>query len=799
MTENNALYHIDEMTHFNCLGMENRVIFHRLESELYENYPEMARAIGSSLLDGYKIEKLIGQNQFGFTYLVKKINREDKQFVIKEFFPQQYVKRGDRDVMLMRTSLSVDELTQFNFMKNFFTGEIDNLEKLLNSPHPNIINIDNIVRHQNNTMYIIYTYDEGVMLDEYIKNKKGDFENNEIYNIINPILDAVGHLHTLKICHFDIKPENILIKNDGSLLLLGFEASSLFYDTYEECYCNGYTPRYAAPEQISVEKKSSLNRSTDIYAIGTLLYHMITGKFPPKASIRLEEISIKNKKDPYVFLEEQGILDKYDIPLLSSTDKALKFSNKDRFKSIGRLKKSLNPKSKSKQKNYLYLSVLTLSLVAIAGWNMFNFETNMSTDKIEKDSLHIKPQVVKTSKIRMNNQDVVKNKNIEKVINKDTKEKEQNVSKSGKHSFEEVKIQEQSQQNTQAVIVQNKTIVNAELNKKKNLKVETSFTKAKSENLVHNQNKVDVTIVVMPSQKIGINKILVNSKELKEGYFSAYKGNIYHIDITNPYYYPLHEERTFEELKEYPEQIFVPKLGKAKLYLKGLPDNTQITVQDQLNEKNTTINAKDISIHNGTYEVLFSAGKRFSLRFSNKEYKPHTTDIFFLKHGEALTQIYSLEKKDLPKIEKKEQLIIPTVKERILKPQKEKHIKKIEKTKSVLIHEKSRKKTEKHKEKKIVKQSIKPKKEKFKKDNNKPNKKKPSVPEKKNKVDVKKKTSVKKTTGFMWYCSAVAIGKEKISVKGIDKAVAKLSAIQRCTKKYGANAGCRVLGCFLIR
>jgi serine/threonine protein kinase len=792
MTEDNILNHIDEMTHFNCLGVDNRMIFNRLQSELDENYPEMARVIGSSLLGGYKIEKLIDQNQFGFTYLVKKINREDKQFVIKEFFPQQYVKRGNRDVMLMRTSLSVDELTQFNFMKNFFTGEIDNLEKLLNSPHPNIINIDNIVRNQSNTMYIIYTYDEGVMLEEYLKDKKGHFENNEIYNIINPILDAVGHLHTLKICHFDIKPENILIKKDGSLLLLGFEASSLFYDKYDKCYCNGYTPRYAAPEQISVEKNSSLNRSTDIYAIGTLLYRMVTGLFPPKASVRLEELLIKNEQDPYVSLEGQGILEKYDLSLLTSTDKALKFSNKDRFKHISRLKKSLNPKSKSKKKNYLYLSILTLSFIAIAGWNMFNPETKMAIDTIEK-------QVVKTDKLSMNDQNIIENNDAKKinVIDKDTKDKEKNVSKNGKHASVEQESKEQSLQNTQAVIVQNKTmketnktIVNPVLEKQVNVDAEPTFSKNENKNPVEGQNKVDVTLVVRLRNNIGTNKILVNNKALQAENFSAYKGEKYHIDISNPYYYPLHEERTFEELKEYPEQIFVPTLGKAKVYLKGLPANTQVTVHYQVNERNAMSNADNVSIHNDTYEVSVPAGKRFSLRFSNKAYKPFATDIFILKHGEALTQIYSLQKKDLPKIEKKEQAIIPTVKEKRLKSQKQKRIQKTEKTKSVLIHKKSRKKVEKKKEKK----NIKLRKEKSKKENN-----KPSVTEKKKKTDVKKKTSVKRTTDFVWYCSAVAIGKEKISVKHADKIIAKRTVMQRCTKKFGANAGCRVLGCFLIR
>lgn len=811
MEENNTLNHSYEMTYFNCL-VDKSVKFNRLQSEIFENYSELARAIGSSLLHGYKIEKIIDENQFGFTYLAKKVAGGDEQFIIKEFFPQKYVTRGDNDAMLMRASLSIDDLTQFNFLKDFFTGEINNLEKLLNSPHPNLIKVNSITRNYGNTMYSIYSYEEGILLEEYLQEKKGHLKNQEIYNIINPILDAVDHLHTLQICHFDIKPENILIKKDGSLLLLGFEASSLFYDKYDQCYCNAYTPRYAAPEQLSVEKKSSLNKSTDIYAIGALLYCMVTGTFPPKASVRMDEQLIHNKQDPYVPLQEQKMYAKYDITILQSIDKALKFSKRDRFHNIVRLRQSLNSNTVGKNKNYLYVSAVVIGLAVFIGWVMYDDNTEVAADKIQKSPSmrenHIavkenrEQHVMQHTITKIDNQVMIKNKN-----SGENKDKNRDVSKNEKSSAatpEAIEYKEQRQQDNKTVLSKHEMIVKANkeiANKILDTKIKSNEEKSLDQNetikLNKPHNNVDVNISILRKYNIGNNKILVNGQVLKEKHFGAYKDKVYHIDILNPYFYPLHEERTFLELKEYPEQTFMLTLGKAKLYLQGLPDNTQIKIHYQTDEDNDTIDEDNTIIHNGIYEVLLSAGKRFYLSFSHKGYKVYNTDIFELKNGEALTQFYNLEKKELTKFQKKEKPIPSTVTEKITKPKKEKPIKKIKNLKPVSEHKKSSKGEDK---KKIDMINTKTKKEKFNKQDNKPaSKKKSIVTDKKQKIDVKKKTSVQRTVNYVWYCSAAAIGKEKISAKHIDKAIAKHTAIQNCSKKYGVSAGCRVLSCFLIR
>jgi len=741
MIENNSLNDRDEMTYFNCLGTGSAIVFNRLSPGLYEQYPEVARSISSSLLGRYKIEELLDQNQFGFTYLASTL--EGKRFVIKEFFPQKYAKRTPEGEMLIKLPSNANELTQFNYLKNFFMGEVSNLKKISNAPHPNLLDVNTIIQNKGNAMYSICTYEEGMTLDTYLKNKKEDFE---IYDILNPLLDAIEHLHTLGIYHLDIKPENILIRKDGSVLLMGFEASSFFYDTYDKYYCNAYTPRYAAPEQVSVEHSTSLNESTDIYAIGVLLHYMITGTYPPKASERIE---FGKAEDPYIPLEEQIRLDKYDITLLHVVDKALKFSNKDRFKNIERVKNTLNPVvTNNKKKMYGIAGILATALLVLLGWSLFD-----TKEEVIKDS----PTIIVT------------------------KDKQEDVNKTLSHEIRD---------------------------EKKNTIVNVVSSADKQEENVEVRQGIDIAVNVMLSEDIGKNKILVNNKVLTDGHFTAYKDESYQIDILNPYYYPLHEERTFIALKEYPKQMFVPMLGKAKLYLKGLPEETGITINYKSRD---VVGATPITFNNGTYEVILPAGKKFDVTLYKKGYKDFTTELFVLEHGKALTKRYELKKKELvqkkeilPDVTKTEpvqtlNIIKPTLKKKPKKKQKEAKVKVFKKTEPVkILKARTRKLDKASKKKKLRKRKVKINKKKNLQVKQKKRVKKITT-KKKKRVQVRKKPSVKNTSGFVWSCSAIANGINKVRVKHVNRKVSEQRVMRQCRKKVANRSRCRILNCFLVR
>jgi serine/threonine protein kinase len=365
-----------EKTYYSCLDIYESSTYdvdQRQEETVYSNY---ARKPGSLLLTRYTILKVLKENTFGFIYLVERINKNTK-YIIKEFFPHEFVRRNDKEDMILNTPLDIESLIRFNYLQNFFIGEANSLEKISIKPHDNIIKIASVEKNQNNTTYIIYPHNEGMTFHRYMEIKarmgKDQLDSKGLDKILKPLLQAVKHLHTLGIYHLNIKPENILIKEDGDLLLLGFESSTFFNDDDSRVFCNAYTLACAAPEQIHAKGASRIGPESDIYGIGVLLYKMVTGRYPPDAKERIACIEKEIKYDPYVFLQEkEELLEKYNPSLLLAIDKAMMLSKNDRFKDIKSFENTLfnidiipEPSVITNKKNLLLYSVLLLASIYI--------------------------------------------------------------------------------------------------------------------------------------------------------------------------------------------------------------------------------------------------------------------------------------------------------------------------------------------------------------------------------------------------------------------------------------------------
>jgi hypothetical protein len=328
--------------------------------------------------------------------------------------------------------------------------------------------------------------------------------------------------------------------------------------------------------------------------------------------------------------------------------------------------------------------------------------------------------------------------------------------------------------------------------------------------------EINVKINIALPMDIGKIKLKVNGKELFSHELIAQKNQIYDITIENPYYQTINVKRTFDELKEFPEQTFIPILGKGKLYLSGLASSVNIKVYEfkdtHVKEANPSIIYRD-----GIYEIILIAGKKFYMTFEKKGYKLYKTDTFILKHGKALAQTYSLEKKDVIKKPKNTTTFVSNATTSL--PKEKKKIKKtktnnkIQKSKQKASSKKIKTVTSKinkkiKKEKKsIQKQSVKKEKKSIQKQSVKKEKKsvkKSIVKTIKNKSEIKKKTSTEKRTkkqvsSHVWYCHAKAVGMVKVSAKDKNKQVAKRMAIQKCKNLSKENKRCQIMNCFLLR
>ena len=143
--------------------------------------------------------------------------------------------------------------------------------------HPNIVNMYD-VGQEDDIHYIVMEYVDGMTLKEYIR-KEGRLSCEEAVRIACQVCSALHHAHENNIVHRDIKPQNILISRDGTAKVADFGiARAVTSATVTMAGANVIgSVHYFSPEQA---KGSYVDKKSDIYSLGIVLYEMVTGVVP---------------------------------------------------------------------------------------------------------------------------------------------------------------------------------------------------------------------------------------------------------------------------------------------------------------------------------------------------------------------------------------------------------------------------------------------------------------------------------------------------------------------------------------
>ncbi|RME85112.1 MAG: serine/threonine protein kinase, partial [Planctomycetota bacterium] len=183
--------------------------------------------------------------------------------------------------------------------------------------------------------YVVLEYIEGENLREILKSK-GGFSLKETLNIIDQLLDIVEYIHKKGVVHCDIKPENIILRPNGEVILLDFglafcpetlQSQILLSGAFDSGTKNiAGTIQYMSPEQKKGEK---ITPSVDIYALGVLFYELLTGELPEFGEMPNKALNEKEKNIP-------ALSEKVNQFFLLSVATLSK-----RFKSAKEMKKSL--------------------------------------------------------------------------------------------------------------------------------------------------------------------------------------------------------------------------------------------------------------------------------------------------------------------------------------------------------------------------------------------------------------------------------------------------------------------------
>lgn len=223
---------------------------------------------GDKINDRYQIIKTIGEGGMANVYLARDLIL-DRNVAVK-------VLRGD---------LADDE----KFVRRF-QREALSASKL---SHPNIVEMYD-VGEDNGKYYIVMEYIDGITLKSLVK-RRGALTLPEVIDIMTQLTSAVICAHDSYIIHRDIKPQNVMILEDGKVKITDFGiAMALNSNDLTQTNSVMGSVHYLSPEQAN---GGASTIKCDIYALGILMYELLTGKVPFKGDNAVE-IAIKHMKEP---------------------------------------------------------------------------------------------------------------------------------------------------------------------------------------------------------------------------------------------------------------------------------------------------------------------------------------------------------------------------------------------------------------------------------------------------------------------------------------------------------------------
>lgn len=159
--------------------------------------------------------------------------------------------------------------------------------------HRNIIQIFDIGMIDERP-YVVMEYIRGYNVKQLIK-QRGFIDINEATMILLQVIDGLNHAHKYKIIHRDIKPQNILIKSDGTAILADFGTAFIKEEQEEKSSIILGTPHYIAPE---IVRNNDCTFQSDIYSLGCTFFEMLCGTTPFKGN-SVTQIAIAHVKEPF--------------------------------------------------------------------------------------------------------------------------------------------------------------------------------------------------------------------------------------------------------------------------------------------------------------------------------------------------------------------------------------------------------------------------------------------------------------------------------------------------------------------
>jgi serine/threonine protein kinase len=234
--------------------------------------------LGKVLGDAYQVTRVVGEGGMGRVYEARHLRLKDRRFAVKVLH-QEYARDTEIVARFQREAESASSIS-----------------------HPNVVDVFDVHKTPDGRPYLVGEFLDGEEYGDYLKKADGPIDVATAVRVTREVCRALSAAHNKGIVHRDMKPENVfLTASDGAIgvKVLDFGISKTGdSSTGANLTKTGVvmgTPSYMAPEQARGDK---VDLRADVYAVGAVLYHAVTGKKPFDSDDPTSTLTLVITEDP---------------------------------------------------------------------------------------------------------------------------------------------------------------------------------------------------------------------------------------------------------------------------------------------------------------------------------------------------------------------------------------------------------------------------------------------------------------------------------------------------------------------
>jgi serine/threonine protein kinase len=271
---------------------------------------------------GYRIVRVVGRGGFGITYEAEDLSL-GTNVALKEYYPAEY---GDRDASMGVRPKSQRHQQTFEWGRSNFLEEARTLARF---EHSSIVRVLRVFE-ANSTAYMVMRFEEGPSFEAWLNGLGRLPTQEELDGIVAHLLSALETLHAADFLHRDIAPDNIIIRADGTPVLLDFGAARRAVAEMSRTLTGIVKAGYSPHEQYSANSRLQ-GPWSDFYALGGTLYRAVMGRPPEESALRVSD-------DRLVPASQAAKKGRYRPGFLAGIDACLRVRHAERPRSVAQLR-----------------------------------------------------------------------------------------------------------------------------------------------------------------------------------------------------------------------------------------------------------------------------------------------------------------------------------------------------------------------------------------------------------------------------------------------------------------------------